>query len=346
MCPAHFRSALARPGKLVPIIIGATIGVAALATLPPFARAEQARSDAGVVVQGGKGAVTLRLQPVARVNIPAGRFTMGASRSDVQQARAMCAEELRMEGALKLDVGGRCSGRFEGEAPQAAVFVPAFSIDRQEVTVSEFAACLRAGDCGVSGQAGVTGLSVGRLPMERVSHAEAESFCRWRGGRLPTEVEWEKAARGLGTWSWPWGAVWLDARANHGRAADPATGPAPGSRGRDGDRPLVEVTDADDGFEGRAEVGSFARGASPFGVEDMAGNVWEWTSTFFTREPPQTATRYDPRGPVFASERTVRGGGYRSPPSDLRVTRRVGLHPEERVAGVGFRCAYDVKPRR
>jgi formylglycine-generating enzyme required for sulfatase activity len=78
------------------------------------------------------------------------------------------------------------------------------------------------------------------------------------------------------------------------------------------------------------------------GLVDVAGNVWEWTNGWFTKEPPQSLQRFDPRGPTHASERTIRGGSYRTPPSDLRVTRRVGLAPTERAAGVGFRCAYDV----
>jgi formylglycine-generating enzyme required for sulfatase activity len=69
--------------------------------------------------------------------------------------------------------------------------------------------------------------------------------------------------------------------------------------------------------------------------------VWEWTSDYYGREPPQVANRFDPRGPAFAAERTVRGGSYRSPPSDLRITRRLGVPAFDRRAGLGFRCAYD-----
>jgi formylglycine-generating enzyme len=294
-----------------------------------------------VLPASGDRQVTLTIRPRPRVTVPAGRFTMGASRADVQQARTMCTEEVRDRGALRLELGSRCAGRFEAEAPQTPVFLPAFAIDRLEVSVADYAGCIRAGAC--RGTTEVTAMATSPLPIEGVIHDEAESFCRWRGGRLPTEAEWEKAARGPGPRIWPWGGHWIDGRANHGQAAPAGIGASARSAagaGRGEIRVGDESPDEEDGFTARAPVGSYPAGRSPFGVEDMAGNVWEWTSTYFTRDPPQTAARFDPRGPAFASERTIRGGSYRTPPSDLRVTRRMGLHPEERMAGVGFRCAY------
>jgi sulfatase modifying factor 1 len=282
---------------------------------------------------------TLVVRQPERLTIPAGRFTMGASAADIEQARALCTEELRSGGALRLELGARCQGRFEGEAPAAAVYLPAFAIDRAEVTVAAYGACVRARGCRpLPGVSAWPAPAAGAQPVERASHDDAEDFCRWRGGRLPTEAEWEKAARGATPRQWPWGAAWSERRANHGRAERlaPVTGPDAAE----------ETVDPADGFAGAAPPGSFPAGASPYGALDMAGNVWEWTSGYFAREPPQASTRFDPRGPPGGSERTIRGGGYRSPPSDLRVTRRVGLHPTERMAGVGFRCAYDVAAAR
>src|SRR5204863_6035787 len=100
--------------------------------------------------------------------------------------------------------------------------------------------------------------------------------------------------------------------------------------------------DDGDGFAGRAPVGSFPGGASPYGLLDLAGNVWEWTASYFSREPPHSSSHFDPRGPLAGDERSVRGGSYRSPPSDLRLTRRMGVPAGERMAGLGFRCAYDL----
>jgi formylglycine-generating enzyme required for sulfatase activity len=288
--------------------------------------------DSGVTVPAGR-TVTLVVVPAALVDVPAGRFSMGASADDVKHARALCADELRGGGALILELSPRCGARFETESPMAQVYLPAFAIDRTEVSEAGYAGCVRAGACRPTTEVGAFDES--NLPIEKVSFGEAQAFCRWRGGRLPTEAEWEKAARGPSDRMWPWGNDWLDRRANHGRAERlaPSTG-----------QTSLDTVDAADGFSGRAPVGSFPAGASAFGVLDLGGNVWEWTSTWFSREPPQAGAHYDPRGPASGSERTIRGGGYRSPPSDLRVTRRVGLPPDERLAGVGFRCAYD--PRR
>jgi sulfatase modifying factor 1 len=286
-----------------------------------------------VVVPTGRS-VTVQVVPPPIITIPAGRFAMGASADEVKHARALCADELRGGGALVLELSPRCGARFETESPLVQVYLRAFAIDRGEVSEAAYSACVRAGACRPTGDVGPYEDSL--LPIEKVSFPEAQGFCRWRGGRLPTEAEWEKAARGPGERMWPWGNDWLDRRANHGRAERLAPSTT---------QPSHDTVDSADGFAGRAPVGSFPAGASSFGVLDLGGNVWEWTGTWFSREPPQAASRFDPRGPAFGSERTIRGGGYRSPPSDLRVTRRIGVHPDERLAGVGFRCAYDVEGR-
>jgi formylglycine-generating enzyme required for sulfatase activity len=284
---------------------------------------------AQVTVPAG-GTAVLVARAAERVVVAGGAFRMGASADDLQAARRMCAEELRGSGALMLELSPRCGSRFDAESPQVEVTVPAFAIDRTEVTVGAYLACVRRGACDVAPELRLDPASA-RLPVERVTWYEAAAFCRAAGGRLPTEAEWEKAARGFGRHVWPWGAEWQERRANHGRIQ------RSGSAGDDDD-----VVDAGDGAAGPAPVGSFPAGASPYGALDMAGNVWEWTAGLFAREPPQVAARFDPRGPLLGDERTVRGGSYRSPPSDLRLTRRLGLPPGERAPAVGFRCAYDV----
>ena len=297
-----------------------------------------------ITVKPGRAPTTLIVRDSDRVIIPAGRFQMGARAEELEQARTMCAEELRSGGALRLELSPRCQGRFEGESPASPVFLRRFAIDRLEVTVAQHGACVRAGAC--RSIPGVTAMEASPSPIERASFDDAQDYCRWRGGRLPTEAEWEKAARGSGGRTWPWGADWRDRRANHGRAE--LLGPG---SGRPGDGTAAssdvdaegadETVDDQDGHAGPAPVGSYPAGASPYGALDLAGNVWEWTSGFYSRDPPQGRGRFQPLGATAGSERTVRGGSYRSPPSDLRVTRRLGLHPAERLPGVGFRCAYD-----
>jgi sulfatase modifying factor 1 len=284
---------------------------------------------AAVRVRPGE-AVTLRASPTPRVTIPAGSFRMGATADDLLLARRLCADELRGGGALMLELSPRCGSRFDGEGPQAEVFVPSFTIDRTEVTTGAYAACVQAGGCRTTAELRLEG-DEPRLPVERVTWWEAAAYCRFQRGRLPSEAEWEKAARGFGRRIWPWGLEWQEGRSNHGRAERLSPG------GADEDS-----IDESDGFAGLAPVGSFASGASPYGVLDLAGNVWEWTAGYFSREPPHSASHFDPRGALTGDERTVRGGSYRSPPSDLRLTRRMGVPPGERLPGLGFRCAYEL----
>jgi formylglycine-generating enzyme required for sulfatase activity len=274
--------------------------------------------------------------PAPTVIIPAGTFHMGSGAEDLKLAKDLCADELHTGVALLAELSPRCGTRFDSEGPQTEVFLPEYAIDRTEVTVGEYATCVRKGACPAALQIKMTGDLA--LPVERATWQEATAFCRFRSGRLPTEAEWEKAARGPGRNVWPWGMRWQGRRTNHGRAARVGAGSGPGLE--------EEAVDAGDGFAGRAPVGAFPGGASPYGALDMAGNVWEWTSGYFSREAPQSTTRFDPVGPPFGSERTLRGGGYQSPPSDLRVSRRVGLAPGERAPSVGFRCVYDPSPAR
>lgn len=276
--------------------------------------------------------VELTVRPPARVVIPGGRFVMGATADEVRQAEAACAVEQRATGALAAVSVPRCRGRFDAEVPAGDVLMPAFAIDRTEVTRAAYDACVRAGACRPIPALPMRP-SDATLPVDRATFADAVAYCRFRGGRLPTEAEWERAARGS-RGPWPWGRAHGGGRANGGHAR----GERSTDEGPDGEE------DASDGFAGLAPVGSFPDGASPFGLVDVAGNVWEWTSGFFAREAPQVGSTFAPHGPAVGDERTIRGGSYLSPPSDQRVSRRLGLAPSERRNGVGFRCAYDVDP--
>jgi formylglycine-generating enzyme required for sulfatase activity len=277
-------------------------------------------------------------RPPERVTIPAGPFRMGASPAELKTAYALCTDEYRAVGAAIVEASLRCAARFEAEAPQRTVFLPAYAIDRTEVTVGAYRACVRKGACAGAPLVEARRMLAGdAFPVEAVTWSEAVAYCRFRGGRLPSEAEWEKAARGTLGLTWPWGDRWDGARANHGRRGrSPNEGGEAGSDGGgEGD------TDATDGAEGASPAGAFPGGASPYGVVDAAGNLWEWTDGVYEREPPQAATSFMPPGPLAGTERVVRGGSYATPASDLRVTRRLGLPPGERHLTVGFRCVYD-----
>lgn len=191
------------------------------------------------------------------------------------------------------------------ERPGGPREVGAFRIDRTEVTVAAHRACVEAGACspadvGEGCNAGREGSD--RHPINCVDHAQAEAYCAWRGARLPTEWEWERAARGVDGRVHPWGNESVDCP----RAViDDGSGPGCG----EGD--------------GTLEVGSRPAGASAEGALDLIGNVWEWTDS--------TAERSPARG--------VRGGAYYVGPQLARASVRLFFKPTGRGPFVGFRCA-------
>ena len=164
-------------------------------------------------------------------------------------------------------------------------------------------------------------------PVVYVNSKEAEKFCQWLSSkegkkyRLPTEPEWEYAARGMDGRSYPWGER-LDA-GNLANFADKQTNFA----WRD---PVI-----DDGYAESSPVGSYPRGASPFGIEDMAGNVYEWCLDYF--ENYKGKERVNPRGPTNGSKRIYRGGSWKARATNLRTTARNHNLPEYLSNDVGFR---------
>jgi serine/threonine-protein kinase len=196
----------------------------------------------------------------------------------------------------------------EDERPERTVVVKAFSIDRTEVTRGSYAACVAARKCKSvpSAAAGsIEGKPDPELPVTGVSWADAQAYCRFAGGRLPTEAEWEKAARGPEGREYPWGEEPDCARANWGNfdGEGPCAGKNPG-------RPV--------------RVGSYPTGASVYGALDLGGNVWEWVADKYEDEPDR---------------RVVRGGSCCSFFVGPRAANRNAWAPQHRDADLGFRCA-------
>ena len=225
------------------------------------------------------------------VLVPAGAFTMGSEEGD------------------------------DDEQPVHHVFLDSFYLDTFEVTNGRFAKFVAAIQSeppwGFADQE--TPVVDADRPVRWVNWMDAIGYCLWAGKRLPTEAEWEKAARGTDGRVYPWGN-------------DPPT-------------PAQAVFGLKEGDETVSPVGTRAPGQSPYGIHDLAGNLYEWTTDwyddgFYTTTPPS-----NPRGPAAGTAKVQRGGSYINAPYRLRSTFRTKGDPTEHDPHVGFRCAQDVPPR-
>jgi formylglycine-generating enzyme required for sulfatase activity len=269
-----------------------------------------------------RGVVALRVPPAARVHVSAARFVMGSTAAEMAYALELCKREMR--GALCQREGFEF--RSEGHAHE--VTLSAYEIDRTEVTVGVYARCVAAGACDASRvPAGDPRFDRPSLPVTHVTWADAAGFCAWAGGRLPTEAEWELAARGSTGRAYPWGNVYNPRLCNHGAFAP-------------------DETDATDGFVWLAPAGSLPDGNTPAGVADMAGNAAEWVADFYEVDADghgyPDGPVVDPRGPLSGAYHVVRGGSYLAGAAWVRAAARSTII-NPRAAHVGFRCAYDVR---
>lgn len=219
----------------------------------------------------------------------------------------------------------------DDEKPGRTVDVLAFRIDKYEVTVLDYEACVVAGGCSTDGVKTqfyggkeLSGASCNyaypekgreRHPMNCVNWAQAAAYCNWAGKRLPSEAEWEKAARGTDRRKYAWGNQGFGTSGPVANIADASAKRAFSF--------LWAQTNYDDGFADTAPVGSFPRGASPCGALDMLGNVYEWN---FDRSE---SDKY----------RSVRGGSWNDVPGRARVSAPARYNPSTRLDHIGFRCA-------
>lgn len=237
--------------------------------------------------------------PPEMVAVPAGEFISGSDKTDVDHM----GSELGSAKPWYLD-----------EHPQRKIRLPLFFIDRYEVTNAQYKAFIDATRARPPVYFYIRSIPPGResYPVTDVNWYEADHYCRWAGKRLPTEAEWEKAARGPDGREFPWGNTFDPKKANVG----------------------------DSGIGDVAPVGSFKEGASPYGAMDMAGNVWEWTDSWYQAYPGGTY-----QSPFFGEKQKVfRGGGWGGSghyalPLFYRGAYRSSLPPEEGYADLGFRCA-------
>ena len=193
-----------------------------------------------------------------------------------------------------------------------ATTVDAFCMDTTEVTTSAYAACVNSGKCTAADTAALCNAGVpdrGNHPINCVDWPQAKAYCAAQGQRLPSETEWEYAARGTDGRVYPWG------------------NPEPGGQ-------LCWNGEGNSLGEGNRQstcaVASFPGGNSPFGLADMSGNVWEWTSVVF--------------GPTGAGHVTRGGGRYNGDSWNVRSAYRLGLATAIQYRDVGFRCAGSISP--
>jgi len=206
------------------------------------------------------------------------------------------------------------------ESPRREIYLEAFYIDRFEVTTGRYAKFLEATG-SVSLPDGWEALDLDRgdeLPVVGVDWNDAAAYCTWAGRRLPSESEWEKAARGTDARRYPWGD-------------DPP----------DLDRANYENFSPEAYDGGLTEVGTHPAGRSPFGVHDLAGNASEWVADWYSESFPAGDVR-NPKGPETGSSRVIRGGGRFDPAERLVATKRYRGTPDVRAEDIGFRCARDL----
>ena len=196
------------------------------------------------------------------------------------------------------------------ELPFHPITLDEFSIDRLEVTQGAYSKCVAAGSCRPPTQ-NYDPAAHAAYPVRDVSWELAHAYCQWAGKRLPTEAEWEKAARGTRGQKYPWGDQAADCtRANYHVC-----------------------------MKGVIPSGMLSDGASPYGALDMGGNVWEWVSDWYQANYYLSSPGANPAGPASGTMHVARGGGFQNDDWPLRASARVVGVPNTAYDQIGFRCA-------
>jgi len=262
------------------------------------------------------------------VRVPAGTFIKGSSPSDIDAVvkqicpaytDTWCRQSSFEDELLRTQVARADANTYYPSSRQGNT--GEFFIDRYEVTNAAYARCVQANVCDPPERTGTNprhtyfaDTRYADYPVVYVTWYNAETYCKWIRGRLPTADEWEKAARGTeGDW-WPWGTMETTVPTNYANYRPPEQIPA-------------DEKDTTIRGGNLRPIGSYPKDRSPYGVMDMAGNVMEWVSDWY--------------GPT---RREIRGGSWNTGSFTLRATGRTGREPDQVYFDVGFRCAYDTQP--
>ena len=286
---------------------------AALFALAPAARALDTQD---IVVEWSEEGKKLAQERVAKwktkeemVLIPAGEFLMGSDKKTDRLA-------------------------YRSEIPQRSVYLDAFMIGKYEVTALEYLKFVLATDrlpqLDWRYDGGNFQDTMAHHPIMHVNWYDADAYCKWAGKRLPTEAEWEKAARGVDGRLFPWGSEYAGpTRANFGRT---------GLSGPVRDRPERLLL-----YPPIISVDRYENALSPYGLYQTIGNVAEWVSDWYDQDYYKTAPGRNPKGPETGSQKAFRGGGWMDSTTTMRAAMRNGTDPKTKINWMGFRCAQDVK---
>jgi formylglycine-generating enzyme required for sulfatase activity len=238
----------------------------------------------------------------ALVWVPAGDFSMGTSKEDVARL-------------LKERPSWTAEG-FIGEAPRHTVYLDGYWIYKHEVTVAQYRAFCTATKRAFPEQ---PKWSKESFPVLNVSWFDARAYAAWAGAALPTEAQWEKAARGGDGRVYPWGSTWDQEKCNS----------------------ITDHHEAGGGLKGMrcAPVGSYPASASPYGAQDMAGNAWEWCADWYDPQYYKASPRKNPEGPDTGEMKVLRGGSWGSSSITVRCSTRLMEAPDLTYHDCGgFRC--------
>jgi formylglycine-generating enzyme required for sulfatase activity len=302
------------------ILSFATLACALMLSFASLAIAKHAEHEEGHEQATERSKAAARLSFSQMVKIPSGTFKRGSS---FEETKGYLAECKKYDKSCSL-------WWFKDEIPDRLIFLKSFWIDKFEVSNIKYLEFVKAtghrpalddscetAKCDEGNLWDDTSFPerINNQPVTQVSWYDADAYCKWRGKRLPSEAEWEKAARGPGGNKYPWGNASPKNRATFQRKW----------------RGVFTLTDVD----------SYPNGISIYGIHNMAGNVWEWVDDWYYINYYRNSRRKNPKGPANGEFKMVRGGSWVNFPDTLRSALRRWSRPGVRFNDTGFRCAKD-----